>query len=587
MNLLIVGAGGREHALAWKAKQSPRLGQLHLTPGNGAMADLGLCWGLTEVAAIVARAKAEGVDLVIAGQEDYLVQGLTDQLAAVGIPCCGPDQWAAQLEGSKAFSKGFMQRHGIPTAAFGVFTEFSPAKEFLQGLASPYVIKASGLAAGKGVLIFDDLEQALLGLKSILVDQEFGEAGKEVVIEEFLPGEEASYFIFTDGGEFRSMPSLQDHKRQRDLDQGPNTGGMGCYAPAPVITPEVEARVINEVVQPTLAGMQAEGHPYRGVLYIGLMVNAQGAPKVVEYNIRFGDPECQPLMMLLESDLLPIALACAQGGLSQTEVKFRPQAAANLVLASGGYPGEYKKGYAISGLEEVAGNQSQMIFHAGTERQGAAYLTKGGRVLSCTALGDNLSQALNRVYAMAEGIHWPQMQFRKDIGVKGLKRSFLHQATHPLVGILLGSASDLSIAEKAMEILREFKVPYELIVASAHRTPERVQGFVAQGEAQGMEVFIALAGLAAHLPGVVASLTVKPVIGVPCPGAVEGLDALYSIVQMPPGVPVATVGIGRGENAGLLAVQILGAKYPELQGIHREYRLKMAAKVAQSQPLGL
>ena len=582
MKILIVGAGGREHSIAWKAAQSPQLESLAITPGNGGMESLGDCWGLTEIGEIVSKAQAESIDLVIVGQEDYLVDGIYEALDQVGIACCGPGKEASQLEGSKVYSKDFMARHQIPTAAYGNFSDFEQAKQFLTTLQPPYVIKASGLAAGKGVLILDSLEEATAGLKSILLDRAFGEAGSQVVIEEFMPGEEASYFVFTDGENFVSMPSLQDHKRQGELDRGPNTGGMGCYVPAPVVTEEVEAQVLEQVVIPTLEGMKKDGHPYRGILYIGLMIEA-GHARVVEYNIRFGDPECQPLMMMLESDLLPIAMACARGGLSRDLVSWKSGACANVVLASGGYPASYQKGYAIQGLDQSKTNLDRMVFHAGTKRDGSQILTNGGRVLGCTARGESLSSAINNAYGLAEQISWPGMQFRRDIGVKGLKRIMEQKQNGPMVGILMGSASDKKIALKAAGIFKEFGIPFEAMVASAHRTPERAHGFIHDCEAQGVEVFIAIAGLAAHLPGVVASATVLPVIGVPVDSNLDGADALYSIVQMPPGIPVASVGIGRGENAALLAIQILGAKYPELKQIHQEYRIKMAEKVVASQ----
>ncbi len=582
MKVLIVGAGGREHALAWKIKESPRLTSLFVTPGNAGIEDLAPCWGLTDLKEILARAQSAKIDLVIVGQEDYLVQGITDQLAKVGIACCGPDQYAAQLEGSKAFSKDFMQRNSVPTARYGVFTDYDAAAEFLTTLQPPFVLKASGLAAGKGVLILESLAEAKAGLQSILVDKTFGEAGNQVVIEEFMPGEEASYFIFSDGNSFISMPSLQDHKRQLELDQGPNTGGMGCYGPAPVVTPKVEQRIIKEIVTPTLEGMKQEGHPYRGILYIGLMID-QGAPRVVEYNIRFGDPECQPLMMLLDSDLLLLAQACAQGGLNPKLAQWKPGACATVVLASGGYPGSYEKGLPITGLDQLDLDATHMIFHAGTQKEGLHYITHGGRVLGCTAWGKELPQALEEAYRLARSIHWPQMQYRRDIGVKGLKNRMEQQTTGPLVGIVMGSASDQQIALKAAALLKEFKIDFKIIVASAHRTPKRVHDFIQDCETAGVEVFIAIAGLAAHLPGVIASLTVCPVIGVPVDSNLGGADALHAIVQMPPGIPVASVGIGRGDNAALLALQILGAKFPELKRIHQEYRFKLASKVIASQ----
>lgn len=582
MNILIVGAGGREHALAWKCSQSPKTSSLHVTPGNGGMETLARCWYLTNHEEILARAQSEQIDLVIIGQEDYAVDGLTDSLEAVGIDVFGPSSAAAQLEGSKAFSKAFMKRQGIPSGGFEVFEDIDQAKSYLKTLELPYVVKASGLAAGKGVLICPDLESAEKGLTEIMVDKVFGAAGDQVVIEEFLKGEEASWFVFADGENFTSMPSLQDHKRQLELDEGLNTGGMGCYSPAPVVTADIEKIVTEQIVKPTLAGMAAEGNPYKGILYIGLMID-NGQPKVLEYNIRFGDPECQPLMMLLDSDLVAIAEAGAKGKLNTVDVSWKKQAAAIVVLASGGYPKSYEKGFTIQGLEEIEESDERMVFHAGTKRDQNRFTTAGGRVLGVTCTGSDMPEALSNCYELVDKISWPGMQYRRDIGLKGLKRLVTPKKGKNQVAIVMGSKSDLKIADKATKILRECKVSYKIVVSSAHRTPERTREFVHQAVRDGVEVFIAIAGMAAHLPGVIAAETQLPVIGVPVGGsAFNGQDALLSIVQMPPGIPVATVGIDRGDNAALLAVQILGIKYPEYQAFHYEYRLKMEQKVIQS-----
>ena len=583
MNVLIVGAGGREHSLAWKCSQSSKITSIHVTPGNGGIEQLGNCWYLTDHSEIVERAKQEHIDLVLIGQEDYAVNGLTERFEAENIKVFGASQKAARLEGSKAFAKEFMKRWDIPSAGFEVFEEINKAKSYLNTIQPPFVIKASGLAAGKGVLICPDIQSAEKGLQEIMEQKVFGEAGSKVVIEEFMEGEEASWFVFTDGLNFSSLPSLQDHKRQLELDEGPNTGGMGCYAPAPVVTPDVESRITEEIVKPTLRGMAEEGNPYKGILYIGLMIN-EGKPRVVEYNIRFGDPECQPLMMLLDSDLVEIAEAIADGKLDKIEVNWKQKSAATVILASGGYPQSYKKGFTIQGLEEIEENNDLMVFHAGTKRDQNRYLTSGGRVLAVTTAADNLQQALDKAYENAAKISWPGMQFRRDIGIKGLKRILTRKSGEPLVGIVLGSASDMKIADKATAILKQFKVEYELIVSSAHRTPERTRDFVHSAPKKGIRVIIAIAGMAAHLPGVIASETYLPVIGVPVnASAYAGHDALLSIVQMPPGIPVATVGIDRGDNAALLAVQVLSLIHPELRAHHFEYRLKMEKKVIASQ----
>ncbi|MBU2510248.1 phosphoribosylamine--glycine ligase [bacterium] len=582
MNILIVGAGGREHAIAWKCSQSPKATTIHVTPGNGGIESIAKCWYLYDFDKIVEKAVAEKIDLVIMGQEDYPVQGLTELFDAQKIKVFGASQQAAQLEGSKAFAKEFMKRHQIPSAAFDIFDDLEKAKVFLKSLTPPYVIKASGLAAGKGVLICPDIESAEIGLKEIMQDKVFGNAGDQVVIEEFLEGEEASWFVFTDGKNYVSLPSLQDHKRQLELDKGLNTGGMGCYAPAPIVTPEIEKIVTAEIVEPTLQGMAREGNPFKGILYIGLMIK-DGRPRVVEYNIRFGDPECQPLMMLLDSDLVEIAQAVADNKLDQIDVKWRDKSAAAVILASGGYPKSYERGFTIQGLEEISESKDLMIFHAGTKRDQNRFLTNGGRVLAVTAVGDSLQNALELSYENVKKLSWPGMQYRRDIGIKGLKRICTRPEGKPQIGIILGSASDHKIAEKATKILDQFGVNYELIVSSAHRTPERTRQFVQNAPKKGIEVFIAIAGMAAHLPGVVAAETHFPVIGVPVnSSAYAGHDALLSIAQMPPGIPVATVGIDRGDNAALLAVQILSIKYPELRSIHLEYRLKMEQKVINS-----
>ncbi len=414
-----------------------------------------------------------------------------------------------------------------------------------------------------------------------MVDKAFGDAGAKVVVEGFLRGEEASFFAISDGKDFITFPSAQDHKPIGDLDRGPNTGGMGAYCPAPVLTPELEAIVVSKVVEPTLAGMAAEGTPYKGVLYVGLMID-EGRPRVLEYNCRFGDPECQPLMMMLESDLLDILEGAAAGAIAQVKPRWRSGAAACMVMASGGYPGEYATGLPIEGLDSVAEDGDCRVFHAGTDRRDGRWLTNGGRVLGVTAWGENLAEALERGYRAVGNITWPNATYRKDIGLKGLKRE---RGDRPAVnvGIVLGSVSDMEIAKKATAVLEQLNVGFELAVASAHRTPERTRRFVRACEEAGAETFIAIAGMAAALPGVVAAETERPVIGVPVKSAAfEGLDALLSISQMPPGVPVATVAVGGGVNAALLAAQMLALKYPDVAAALKEYRIEMALKVEEA-----
>ncbi|MDH4247248.1 MAG: phosphoribosylamine--glycine ligase [Deltaproteobacteria bacterium] len=581
MKILIIGGGGREHALAWKIAASPRVTKLYAAPGSDAIAAHATCVTLDSHEAIVDFATREAMDLVVVGPEAPLVGGLADRLNAAGLKVFGPSAAAAQLEGSKVFSKAFMVRHGIPTASHRAFSDVTQARSYVENQAGPWVIKADGLAAGKGVIIAEDQTQALAALDMVMVQQTFGRAGTQVVIEAFLRGEEASYFVITDGTDFITLPACQDHKAIGDLDRGPNTGGMGAYCPAPVVTAQVEQRVLDQVVRPTLAGMAAEGHPYTGVLFVGLMIS-EGSPYVIEYNCRFGDPECQPLMLALESDLVEVLEAAVNGRLGQVKPRWRPGAAACVVLASGGYPGAYEKGRPITGLDRSDAARSLQIFHAGTRRQREQWLTQGGRVLGVTAWGATLGRALETAYQGVKGISWEGMTYRKDIGLKGMKHDKTSGAEMPSVnvGIVLGSASDMEVAEKATAILKELGVRYELAVASAHRTPERVRAFIAACEREGAEVFIAIAGMAAALPGVVAAETLKPVIGVPVRSAAfEGLDALLSIAQMPPGIPVATVAVGGGGNAALLAAHMLALKYEPVAAALKEYRLAQVVKI--------
>ncbi len=581
MKVLIIGGGGREHALAWKLSGSPRLEKLYAAPGSDAIAALAECVRLDGHDAIAAFAEAEKIDLTVVGPETPLVEGLVDVLEARGLRAFGPNKAAAALEGSKAFAKNFMARHKIPTAPYAAFDTAEAALAHMAGQPPPFVIKADGLAAGKGVIICEDEPAARDAIRAIMVERQFGEAGARVVVEGFLKGEEASYFVITDGEGYLTFPSAQDHKPIGDLDRGPNTGGMGAYCPAPVVTKAVEKKVLERIVEPTLRGMAAEGHPFRGVLYVGLMI-AEGEPCVVEYNCRFGDPECQPQMMMLESDLLEMLEGAAAGSIGDVRPQWRKGAAACMVMASGGYPGDHTKGLAISGLERVNESDILRIFHAGTARNNGGWVTNGGRVLGVSGWGEDLAAALAEGYRAVEAIDWDGVTYRKDIGLKGLKHD---RAGRPQVnvGIVLGSASDMEVAEKATSILKGLGVGYELAVASAHRTPERLRRFVRACEEAGAEAFIAIAGMAAALPGVVAAETLLPVIGVPVTSsAFEGMDAMLSIAQMPPGIPVAAVGVNGGANAALLAAQVLALKYPDVRASLREFRLKQEAGVAES-----
>lgn len=417
MNVLIVGAGGREHALAWKVMQSPRLTQLYVAPGNAGTAQ-NVPISAEDSTALVAFAREKKIDLVIVGPEVPLAAGLVDELRAADVRVFGPSRAAAQLEASKAFAKDFMTRHHLPTARYAAFTDFYQAVGYLLGVDYPVVIKASGLAAGKGVILPDCVDDAESALRQIMLDREFGAAGDEVVIEERLTGEEASVLAFTDGVTVRPMPPAQDHKRLRDGDAGPNTGGMGAYAPAPICPPARVEEITRTVLQPTIDGLRAEGNPFVGVLYAGMMLTADG-PRVLEFNCRFGDPETQVILPLLDSDLLDIAEACADGKLKDVDIRWKDGAAVTVVLASEGYPGEYVKGCEIFGLATAFENA--IVFHAGTKLSDGKIVTAGGRVLNVTAWDETLPTALQRAYDAIEHISFEGMQYRHDIGHRAVR----------------------------------------------------------------------------------------------------------------------------------------------------------------------
>jgi phosphoribosylamine--glycine ligase len=429
MNILLIGSGGREHALAWKMAQSPLVDMVHSTPGNPGMDDIGPCFdvAVTDIQKLVQLTLQVEPDLIVIGPEAPLAAGLSDILRARGFDVFGPSQQAAQLESSKAFSKARMVQYGVPTAAYGEFTDPVLAKSYLRTLEAPYVLKADGLAAGKGVVIAETLDQADAEIDEMLSGK-FGDASATLVIEEFMHGEEASIFVITDGTGAIYLPAAQDHKRAGDGDTGPNTGGMGAYAPAPVVTDEILARVKAEIVQPMLTGMKADGMPYQGVLYVGIMVTADG-PKVVEFNARFGDPECQVLMKGLAGDIVPAILGAATGGLEGNEEAFealleldRFEPTATIVLATEGYPGSYAKGSVIRGVKTANDLPGVTVFQAGTDMdEGGALLAIGGRVLAVTARGDDLREAVERAYAGVDAIDWPEGFCRRDIGWRALK----------------------------------------------------------------------------------------------------------------------------------------------------------------------
>jgi phosphoribosylamine--glycine ligase len=425
MNVLVVGSGGREHALAWKAVQSTGVDTVYVAPGNaGTATEAGIkniAIAVDDFSGLADFARDNGVGLTIIGPEAPLVDGIVDYFQERGLRCFGPSAAAAQLEGSKAFTKDFLARHDIPSGAYANFTELEPALAYLQERGAPIVIKADGLAAGKGVIVAETLQQAEAAVSDMLSGNAFGDAGCRVVIEEFLEGEEASFIVIADGKNVLAMATSQDHKRVGEGDTGPNTGGMGAYSPAPVVSPEVHRRIMDEVILPTVAGMAAEGMPYTGFLYAGLMIAADGSPGVIEYNCRFGDPETQPIMMRLRSDLCALCDAALDGQLDSASAEWDPRPAMAVVVAAGGYPGAYEKGLKITGIEAVD-NTLTKVFHAGTTERDGDIVTSGGRVLCVTALGDDIAQAQQKAYRGVDQIHWQGAFSRRDIGWRAIAR---------------------------------------------------------------------------------------------------------------------------------------------------------------------
>lgn len=425
MKILVIGNGGREHALAWKAAQSPLAETVFVAPGNAGTALepalQNVAISATDVPALLAFAQKENIDLTIVGPEAPLVIGVVDAFRAAGLKIFGPTQAAAQLEGSKAFTKDFLARQQIPTAEYQNFTEVEPALAYLREKGAPIVIKADGLAAGKGVIVAMELAEAEAAVQDMLAGNAFGDAGHRIVIEEFLDGEEASFIVMVDGDNVLPMATSQDHKRVGDGDTGPNTGGMGAYSPAPVVTDEIHQRVMDQIIWPTVNGMKAEGNTYTGFLYAGLMIDTAGQPKVIEFNCRFGDPETQPIMLRLQSDLVELCLAAVDGKLDQQTSQWDPRPSLGVVLAAGGYPADYNTGDQIHGLplEEVPDGK---VFHAGTTMKDDVVVTNGGRVLCVTALGEDVAAAQKNAYALAEHISWRGSFCRKDIGYRAINR---------------------------------------------------------------------------------------------------------------------------------------------------------------------
>jgi phosphoribosylamine---glycine ligase len=425
MKVLIVGSGGREHALAWKAAQSRRAEKVFVAPGNAGTAQEpgveNIDIGSQDIDALAAFVRKEEVGLTIVGPEAPLVAGITDAFQGAGLVCFGPTQNAARLEGSKAFCKDFLARHQIPTAAYGTFTQLEPAVAYIRRQGTPLVIKADGLAAGKGVIVAESEDAAVSAVQGMLSGKDFGEAGKKVIVEECLVGEEASFIAMVDGEHILPLATSQDHKARDDGDKGPNTGGMGAYSPAPVVTPEIHHRIMDQVIRPTVRGMAAEGCPYTGFLYAGLMISEDGTPRVLEYNCRFGDPETQPIILRLRSDLVDICLAALDRRLHQAKAEWDERVALGVVMAAGGYPINYRKGDQIHGLPDHE-EEGMKIFHAGTRMKDGHVVTSGGRVLCVTALGATVREAQAKAYGQVKQITWDQVYYRTDIGYRAVAR---------------------------------------------------------------------------------------------------------------------------------------------------------------------
>lgn len=424
MKVLIIGNGGREHALAWKVAQSPLVDEVLVAPGNGGTAREPGVQNLDilsdDIKGLVAYARRNAIGLTIVGPEAPLVAGVVDAFQAANLPCFGPTAKAAQIEGSKAFTKNFLARWGIPTGGYRTFTEPEPAFSYLREVGAPVVVKADGLAAGKGVILAEDLATAERAVRDMLSGGRFGAAGSRILIEEYLQGEEASFIVIVGGGRILPMASSQDHKARDDGDRGPNTGGMGAYSPAPVVTPEIHARIMAEVIQPTVTGLASEGLPYTGFLYAGLIIGPDGTPKVLEYNCRLGDPEAQPILMRLRTDLVELCLAALAGRLDQIEAAWDPWTALGVVMAAGGYPDAYERGHPIRGLDAAAGLSGCKLFHAGTDLSDGEVVTNGGRVLCATALGEGVATAQSNAYALVHKISWKDAHYRDDIGYRAV-----------------------------------------------------------------------------------------------------------------------------------------------------------------------
>lgn len=582
MKVLVVGSGGREHALVWKIHQSTRVEKVYCAPGNAGIKKLAQCVDInvTDIEALVTFAKNEKIDLTVVGPESSLTAGIVNRFEREGLRIFGPSQEGAILEGSKVFTKQFLEKYNIPTARFKVFKDRKKAKRYIDKCGAPLVVKADGLAAGKGVIVASTIKEAKDAVDLIMQEKAFGEAGSKVIVEECLKGEEASFIAFTDGKTILPLPTSQDHKAAYNGDKGPNTGGMGAYSPAPVVTEEIADYVMKEIMLPTIQGMAAEGRPYKGMLYAGLMIDGD-LINVLEFNCRFGDPEAQPLLMRLKSDVVDIFEAVIDNKLDQVDMNIDPRPTVCVVMASGGYPGNYESGKSIRGLSKAARVDGVEVFHAGTQIKNRRVSSAGGRVLGVTAVGKDLKKAIAQAYKAVDLISWTGAFYRTDIGSKALKR-MQEPDVQAVVGIVMGSDSDLSVMHAAADFLKSMGIPYEMTVASAHRTPERAAQYAVTAKKRGLKMIIAGAGMAAHLAGVLAAHTDLPVIGVPLDASpLQGMDALLATVQMPPGVPVATMGIGKpgAKNAAVLAARILALEDKRLAERLVEFKAAMVEEV--------
>ncbi len=582
MKVLVVGSGGREHALTWKINQSSKVDKIFCAPGNAGIAELAECVNIsaTDIDALLKFALKENVDLTVVGPEASLVEGIVDLFEENNLRIFGPSKAASILEGSKVFTKEFLAKYNIPTAEFGIFTESEPAKAYIDKCGAPIVVKADGLAAGKGVIVAASVEEAKEAVDLIMQDKAFGTAGNTIVIEACLKGEEASFIAFTDGKTVLPLPTSQDHKAAYENDKGPNTGGMGAYSPAPVVTDEISDYVMKNVMLPTIEGLAKEGRPYKGMLYAGLMIDGDSI-NVLEFNCRFGDPEAQPLLMRLETDIVDILEAAIDGKLNEIDMKIDPRPTVCVVMASGGYPGSYQKGIEIFGLDEAAKVPGVVVFHAGTEEKDGKVVSNGGRVLGVTAIGESLKEAIAASYKATDCISWNDAFYRRDIGAKAMNRSEEKKNT-PIVGILMGSDSDWQVMKAAADMCTLLGISYEMTVASAHRTPERAATYAKTAKDRGLKLIIAGAGMAAHLAGVIASHTDLPVIGVPLDASpMQGMDALLATVQMPPGIPVATMGIGKAgaKNAAVFAGKMLALHDENIAAKLAEFKENMIKEV--------